>query len=163
MARSFARGKRRTRRKFASRKIAANRIGIVAVCSLMPSKTKTSAFMAGLALSGRRKLQFSGVGDGDLLARNHDARSCSGGLLVSSVRSFSSSSAGTDLGSVFHFAAAPFAYDNRHCFHALAFLSIWIVSVTDRSARAETERQAVDAVRPIGNRYRYSETKTPTS
>jgi cation/acetate symporter len=47
---------------------------------------------------------------------------------------------------VFHFPAALFPYENPALFSMpLAFLFLWLFSVTDRSARAVRERTAFDA------------------
>jgi len=47
---------------------------------------------------------------------------------------------------VFHFPAAPFPYDNPALFSMpLAFVSVWLFSVTDRSARGAKEREAFNA------------------
>jgi cation/acetate symporter len=47
---------------------------------------------------------------------------------------------------VFHFATAPFPYENPALFSMpSAFLFCWLFSVTDRSARAVRERAAFEA------------------
>ena len=47
---------------------------------------------------------------------------------------------------VFHFATAPFPYENPALFSMpLAFICVWVFSVTDRSARGARERKAFDA------------------
>jgi hypothetical protein len=47
---------------------------------------------------------------------------------------------------LFHFATAPFPYDNPALFSMpMAFFGIWLFSVTDRSVRAVRERKAFDA------------------
>jgi cation/acetate symporter len=47
---------------------------------------------------------------------------------------------------VFHFASPLFPYDNPALFSMpLAFLAIWLGSLSDRTARASTERRAFDA------------------
>jgi len=127
-------------------KIAAIAIGIVAVLLAYAFENQNVAFMAGLALAVAASCNFPVLAMAIFWRGTTTRGAVTGGLvgLVSSVLLVVLSR--TVWVAVLHFAAAPFPYDNPALFSMpLAFLSIWIFSVTDRSARAETERQAFDA------------------
>jgi cation/acetate symporter len=127
-------------------KIAAIAIGIVAVLLAYAFESQNVAFMAGLALAVAASCNFPVLAMAIFWRGATTRGAVAGGLvgLTSSVLLVVFSR--TVWVAVFHFAAAPFPYDNPALFSMpLAFLSIWIFSVTDRSARAKTERQAFDA------------------
>jgi len=127
-------------------KIAAIAIGIVAVLLAYSFESQNVAFMAGLALAVAASCNFPVLAMAIFWRGATTRGAVAGGLvgLTSSVLLVVFSR--TVWVAVFHFAAAPFPYDNPALFSMpLAFLSIWIFSVTDRSARAKTERQAFDA------------------
>jgi cation/acetate symporter len=127
-------------------KIAAIAIGIIAVLLAYAFENQNVAFMAGLALAVAASCNFPVLAMAIFWRGTTTRGAVAGGLvgLISSVLLVVLSR--TVWVAVFHFAAAPFSYDNPALFSMpLAFLSIWIFSVTDRSARAETERQAFDA------------------
>lgn len=127
-------------------KIAAIAIGIIAVLFAYAFENQNVAFMAGLALAVAASCNFPVLAMAIFWRGTTTRGAVAGGLvgLISSVLLVVLSR--TVWVAVLHFAAAPFPYDNPALFSMpLAFLSIWIFSVTDRSARAETERQAFDA------------------
>jgi cation/acetate symporter len=127
-------------------KIAAIAIGIIAVLLAYAFENQNVAFMAGLALAVAASCNFPVLAMAIFWRGTTTRGAVAGGLvgLISSVLLVVLSR--TVWVAVFHFAAAPFSYDNPALFSMpLAFLSIWIFSVTDRSTRAETERQAFDA------------------
>jgi cation/acetate symporter len=127
-------------------KIAAIAIGIIAVLLAYAFENQNVAFMAGLALAVAASCNFPVLAMAIFWRGTTTRGAVAGGLvgLISSVLLVVFSR--TVWVAVFHFAAAPFSYDNPALFSMpLAFLSILIFSVTDRSARAETERQAFDA------------------
>jgi cation/acetate symporter len=124
-------------------KIAAIAIGIIAVLLAYAFENQNVAFMAGLALAVAASCNFPVLAMA-IFWRGTTTRGAVAGGLVGLISSVVLSR--TVWVAVFHFAAAPFSYDNPALFSMpLAFLSIWIFSVTDRSTRAETERQAFDA------------------
>jgi cation/acetate symporter len=127
-------------------KIAAIAIGIIAVLLAYAFENQNVAFMAGLALAVAASSNFPVLAMAIFWRGTTTRGAVAGGLvgLISSVLLVVLSR--TVWVAVFHFAAAPFPYDNPALFSMpLAFLSIWSFSVTDRSAKAETERQAFDA------------------
>jgi cation/acetate symporter len=127
-------------------KIAAIAIGIIAILLAYAFENQNVAFMASLALAVAASCNFPVLAMAIFWRGTTTRGAVAGGLvgLISSVLLVVLSR--TVWVAVFHFAAAPFPYDNPALFSMpLAFLSIWIFSVTDRSARAETERQAFDA------------------
>jgi cation/acetate symporter len=127
-------------------KIAAIAIGIIAVLLAYAFEHQNVAFMAGLALAVSASCNFPVLAMAIFWRGTTTRGAVAGGLvgLFGSVVLVVLSR--TVWVTVFHFATAPFPYDNPALFSMpLAFLSIWIFSVTDRSARAETERKAFDA------------------
>ncbi len=142
----IARGKASDADEVRVSKIAAIAIGIVAVLLAYAFENQNVAFMAGLALAVAASCNFPVLAMAIFWRGTTTRGAVAGGLvgLISAVLLVVLSK--TVWVAVFHFAAAPFPYDNPALFSMpLAFLSIWIFSVTDRSARAETERQAFDA------------------
>jgi cation/acetate symporter len=127
-------------------KIAAIAIGIIAVLLAYAFENQNVAFMAGLALAVAASCNFPVLAMAIFWRGTTTRGAVAGGLvgLISSVLLVVLSR--TVWVAVFHFATAPFPYDNPALFSMpLAFLSIWSFSVTDWSARGETERQAFDA------------------
>jgi cation/acetate symporter len=127
-------------------KIAAIAIGILAVLLAYAFENQNVAFMAGLALAVAASCNFPVLAMAIFWRGTTTRGAVAGGLvgLLSSVLLVVLSR--TVWVAVFHFANAPFPYDNPALFSMpLAFLSTWIFSVTARSARAETEQQAFDA------------------
>jgi cation/acetate symporter len=142
----IARGKASDADEVRISKIAAIAIGIVAVLLAYAFENQNVAFMAGLALAVAASCNFPVLAMAIFWRGTTTRGAVAGGLvgLISAVLLVVLSK--TVWVAVFHFAAAPFPYDNPALFSMpLAFLSIWIFSVTDRSARAEKERQAFDA------------------
>jgi cation/acetate symporter len=127
-------------------KIAALGIGIVAVLLAYAFENQNVAFMAGLALSVAASCNFPVLAMAIFWRGTTTRGAVTGGLvgLVSSVALVVLSK--TVWVAVFHFAAAPFPYDNPALFSMpLAFLCVWLFSASDRSARAVRERKAFDA------------------
>jgi cation/acetate symporter len=127
-------------------KIAALAIGIVAVLLAYAFERQNVAFMAGLALSVAASCNFPVLAMAIFWRGTTTRGAVVGGLagLVASVSLVVLSK--TVWIALFHFATAPFPYDNPALFSMpLAFFGIWVFSVTDRSARAVRERKAFDA------------------
>ena len=127
-------------------KIAALAIGIVAVLLAYAFENQNVAFMAGLALSVAASCNFPVLAMAIFWRGTTTRGAVAGGLvgLVASVALVVLSK--TVWVAVFHFAAAPFPYDNPALFSMpLAFVCVWLFSATDRSARAGRERKAFDA------------------
>ena len=127
-------------------KVAAVGIGIAAVLLAYAFEKQNVAFMAGLALSVAASCNFPVLAMAIFWRGTTTRGAVAGGLvgLVSSVSLVVLSK--TVWVAVFHFAAAPFPYDNPALFSMpSAFLCVWLFSVTDRSARAVRERKAFDA------------------
>jgi cation/acetate symporter len=142
----IARGRASETREVWVSKIAALGIGIVAVLLAYAFENQNVAFMAGLALSVAASCNFPVLAMAIFWRGTTTRGAVAGGLagLVSSVSLVVLSK--TVWVAVFHFAAAPFPYDNPALFSMpLAFLCVWLFSVTDRSARAVRERKAFDA------------------
>ncbi len=127
-------------------KIAALAIGIVAVLLAYAFENQNVAFMAGLALSVAASCNFPVLAMAIFWRGTTTRGAVAGGLvgLVASVALVVLSK--TVWVAVFHFATAPFPYDNPALFSMpLAFACVWLFSATDRSARAVRERKAFDA------------------
>lgn len=142
----IARGRASETREVWVSKVAAFGIGIVAVLLAYAFENQNVAFMAGLALSVAASCNFPVLAMAIFWRGTTTRGAVAGGLvgLISSVSLVVLSK--TVWVSVFHFAAAPFPYDNPALFSMpLAFLCVWLLSVTDRSARAVRERGAFDA------------------
>jgi cation/acetate symporter len=127
-------------------KVAACAIGVVAVLLAYAFENQNVAFMAGLALSVAASCNFPVLAMAIFWRGTTTRGAVTGGLvgLVSSVALVVLSK--TVWVAVFHFATAPFPYDNPALFSMpLAFVCVWLLSVTDRSARGVRERRAFDA------------------
>ncbi len=127
-------------------KIAALVIGVVAVLLAYAFENQNVAFMAGLALSVAASCNFPVLAMAIFWRGTTTRGAVAGGLagLISSVLLVVLSK--TVWVAAFHFASAPFPYDNPALFSMpLAFLCVWLFSVTDRSERAARERGAFDA------------------
>lgn len=142
----IARGKASDADEVRVSKIAAIAIGIVAVALAYAFENQNIAFMAGLALSVAASCNFPVLAMAIFWRGTTTRGAIAGGLigLFSSVLLVVLSKTVWVL--VFHFSAAPFPYDNPALFSMpLAFVSVWLFSVTDRSARAAKEREAFNA------------------
>jgi cation/acetate symporter len=142
----IARGQASEAREVWVSKIAALAIGIVAVLLAYAFERQNVAFMAGLALSVAASCNFPVLAMAIFWRGTTTRGAVVGGLagLVASVSLVVLSK--TVWVALFHFATAPFPYDNPALFSMpLAFLGIWVFSVTDRSARAVRERKAFAA------------------
>jgi cation/acetate symporter len=127
-------------------KIAAVVIGIVAVFLAYAFENQNVAFMAGLALSVAASCNFPVLAMAMFWRGTTTRGAVAGGLvgLFASVLLVVLSK--TVWVAVFHFAAAPFPYENPALFSMpLAFLFTWVISVTDHSERAAREWQAFEA------------------
>lgn len=127
-------------------KIAAIVIGIVAVFLAYAFENQNVAFMAGLALSVAASCNFPVLAMAMFWRGTTTRGAVVGGLagLLASVLLVVLSK--TVWVAVFHFATAPFPYENPALFSMpLAFLFTWLFSVTDHSERAVREREAFDA------------------
>jgi cation/acetate symporter len=142
----IAGGKASDRREILVSKVAATVIGIVAVALSAAFENQNVAFMAGLALSVAASCNFPILAMA-LYWRGTTTRGAVAGALLGlfgSVLLVVLSK--TVWVALFHFAKAPFPYDNPALFSLpLAFAGIWLFSVTDRSARANAERKAFEA------------------
>jgi cation/acetate symporter len=127
-------------------KIAAVVIGIVAVSLAYAFENQNVAFMAGLALSVAASCNFPVLAMAMFWRGTTTRGAVAGGLagLIASVLLVVLSK--TVWVAVFHFATAPFPYENPALFSMpLAFLFAWLFSVTDHSERAARERKAFEA------------------
>jgi cation/acetate symporter len=142
----IARGKASDADEVRVSKIAAIGIGVIAVVLAYAFENQNIAFMAGLALSVAASCNFPVLAMAIFWRGTTTRGAIAGGLigLFSSVLLVVLSKTVWVL--VFHFPAALFPYDNPALFSMpLAFLSVWLFSVTDRSARGAKEREAFDA------------------
>ncbi|SFH65745.1 cation/acetate symporter [Bradyrhizobium sp. Gha] len=127
-------------------KIAAVAIGIVTVGLAITFENQNVAFMAGLALSVAASCNFPVLAMAIFWRGTTTRGAVAGGLvgLFSSLIFVVLSK--TVWVAVFHFAAPLFPYDNPALFSMpLAFLVIWLGSLSDQTARASAERRAFDA------------------
>ena len=127
-------------------KVAAVGIGVVAVLLAYSFENQNVAFMAGLALSVAASCNFPVLAMAIFWRGTTTRGAVTGALagLFSSVILVVFSK--TVWVAVFGFKSALFPYENPALFSMpLAFLFIWLFSVTDRSARAARERSAFDA------------------
>jgi len=127
-------------------KIAAVAIGIVAVGLAVAFENQNVAFMAGLALSVAASCNFPVLAMAIFWRGTTTRGAVVGGLvgLFSSVLLVVLSK--TVWVAMFHYTAPLFPYDNPALFSMpLAFLAIWLGSLSDRTARAAAERRAFDA------------------
>ncbi|MDB5634031.1 MAG: actP, partial [Tardiphaga sp.] len=142
----IARGQATEAREVWVSKVAALAIGIVAVLLAYAFENQNVAFMAGLALAVAASCNFPVLAMAIFWRGTTTRGALAGGLagLVASVSLVVLSK--TVWVALFHFAVAPFPYDNPALFSMpLAFLCVWVFSVTDRSARGVGERKAFDA------------------
>jgi cation/acetate symporter len=127
-------------------KLAAVGIGVAAVLLAYSFENQNVAFMAGLALSVAASCNFPVLAMAIFWRGTTTRGAVTGALagLISSVVLVVFSK--TVWVAVFNFKSALFPYENPALFSMpLAFLFIWLFSVTDRSARAARERKAFDA------------------
>jgi cation/acetate symporter len=142
----IAHGRASDAREVLISKIAALGIGLVAVLLAYAFENQNVAFMAGLALSVAASCNFPVLVMAMFWRGATTRGAVAGGLagLVASVVLVLLSK--TVWVAVFHFPVAIFPYENPALFSMpLAFLLVWLFSVTDRSARAVRERAAFDA------------------
>jgi cation/acetate symporter len=126
-------------------KMSAVGIGVFAVVLAYAFENQNVAFMAGLALSVAASCNFPVLVMAMFWRGMTTRGAVAGGLvgLIASVVLVVLSK--TVWSSVFHFATAPFPYENPAVFSMpLAFIFAWLFSVTDRSARAAQERAAFE-------------------
>ena len=135
-------------------KVAAVGIGVAAVLLAYSFENQNVAFMAGLALSVAASCNFPVLATAIFWRGTTTRGAVTGALagLISSVVLVVFSK--TVWVAVFNFKSALFPYENPALFSMpLAFLFIWLFSITDRSARAARERKALRrAVRPVRDR-----------
>jgi cation/acetate symporter len=127
-------------------KIAAVGLGIIAVLLAYSFENQNVAFMAGLALSVAASCNFPVLAMAIFWRGTTTRGAVAGALggLISSVVLVVLSK--TVWVAIFGSKTALFPYENPALFSMpLAFLFIWLFSVTDRSARAARERNAFDA------------------
>jgi cation/acetate symporter len=142
----MARGKASETSEVMVAKIAAVAIGIVAVGLAVAFENQNVAFMAGLALSVAASCNFPVLAMAIFWRGTTTRGAVAGGLvgLFSSVLLVVLSK--TVWVAMFHYTAPLFPYDNPALFSMpLAFLAIWLGSLSDRTARATAERRAFDA------------------
>jgi cation/acetate symporter len=127
-------------------KMAALGIGIVAVLLAYAFENQNVAFMAGLALSVAASCNFPVLVMAMFWRGTTTRGAVAGGLVGLAASVVMVVLSKTVWVAVLHFAAALFPYENPALFSMpLAFLFVWLFSVTDRSARAVRERIAFDA------------------
>jgi cation/acetate symporter len=127
-------------------KAAAIGIGVVAVLLAYSFENQNVAFMAGLALSVAASCNFPVLAMAIFWRGTTTRGAVSGalaGLFCSVILVVLSKTVWV---AVFGFKSALFPYENPALFSMpLAFLFMWLFSITDRSARAARERKAFDA------------------
>jgi cation/acetate symporter len=142
----IARGKAPEGHEVLVAKIAAIGIGITAVALAYAFENQNVAFMAGLALSVAASCNFPVLAMAIFWRGTTTRGAVVGGLvgLISSILLVVLSK--TVWVAVFHFAAPLFPYDNPALFSMpLAFITIWLGSMSDKTRRAVAERHAFDA------------------
>jgi cation/acetate symporter len=142
----IARGKAPEGHEVRVAKFAAIGIGIVAVWLAYAFENQNVAFMAGLALSVAASCNFPVLAMAIFWRGTTTRGAVVGGSmgLISSILLVVLSK--TVWVAVFHFSAPLFPYDNPALFSMpLAFLAIWLGSMSDKTARATAERYAFDA------------------
>ncbi|MHC2463304.1 cation/acetate symporter ActP [Bradyrhizobium embrapense] len=142
----LAGGKASEARELWVSKISAVAIGIVAVLLAYTFENQNVAFMAGLALSVAASCNFPVLAMAMFWRGTTTRGAVAGGLagLVASVVLVALSK--TVWVAVLGFPTALFPYDNPALVSMpLAFLFVWLFSVTDRSERAAREREAFAA------------------
>jgi cation/acetate symporter len=126
-------------------KVAAITIGIVAVLLAYAFENQNVAFMAGLALSVAASCNFPVLANVIFWRGTTTRGAVAGGLpgLIAAVVLVVASK--IVWVAVFKFSAPLFPYDNPALFSMpLAFLFIWLFSITDQTARAARERKSFD-------------------
>lgn len=142
----IARGRASDAREVWISKAAAIVIGIVAVLLAYAFENQNVAFMAGLALAVAASCNFPVLAMAIFWRGTTTRGAVAGGLVGLAASVLLVVLSKTVWVAVFHFATAPFPYDNPALFSMpLAFAFTWLFSVTDRSARADREREAFDA------------------
>ncbi|OKO69334.1 acetate permease [Bradyrhizobium sp. NAS96.2] len=139
-------GKASEHRELLVSRIAAMAIGVIAVLLAYAFENQNVAFMAGLALSVAASCNFPVLAMAMFWRGTTTRGAVAGGLagLVASVVLVVLSK--TVWVAVLGFPSAVFPYDNPALFSMpLAFLFVWLFSVTDRSARATREHEAFTA------------------
>ncbi|MGL3209800.1 cation/acetate symporter ActP [Bradyrhizobium sp. BR 1433] len=142
----LAGGKASEARELMVSKFSAVAIGVVAVLLAYAFENQNVAFMAGLALSVAASCNFPVLAMGMFWRGTTTRGAVAGGLagLVASVVLVVLSK--TVWVAVLGFPTALFPYDNPALVSMpLAFLFVWLFSVTDRSERAAREREAFAA------------------
>jgi cation/acetate symporter len=126
--------------------MAAIAIGIVAELLAYAFENQNVAFMAGLALSVAASCNFPVLVMAMFWLGTTTRGAVAGGLMGLTASVVLVVFSKTVWVAVFHFPAGIFPYENPALFSMpLAFLFVWLFSVTDGSARAVRERAAFDA------------------
>ncbi len=143
----FARGRDSERQQLVISRVATVGLGILAILLGIVFEHQNVAFMVGLAFAVAASANFP------VLLLSISWRGCTTrgalvggatGLLVATVWVTLSSTVWVD---VFHFDAPITPFPNPAIISVpLAFLAIWFFSITDRSAAAQREREAFDAL-----------------
>jgi cation/acetate symporter len=142
----IARGRASDAREVWVSKMAALGIGIIAVLLAYAFENQNVAFMAGLALSVAASCNFPVLVMAMFWRGTTTRGAVAGGLMGLAASVVLVVLSKTVWVAVFHFPAAIFPYENPAVFSMpLAFLFVWLFSMTDRSARAVRERAAFDA------------------
>jgi cation/acetate symporter len=142
----IARGRVSDMREVWVSKMAAIAIGIVAVLLAYAFENQNVAFMAGLALSVAASCNFPVLLMAMFWRGTTTRGAVAGGLMGLTASVVLVVFSKTVWVAVFHFPAGIFPYENPALFSMpLAFLFVWLFSVTDGSARAVRERAAFDA------------------
>ncbi|MBR1236052.1 cation/acetate symporter ActP [Bradyrhizobium sp. AUGA SZCCT0182] len=142
----IARGQAPEGREVRIAKLAAIVIGIAAIALAYAFENQNVAFMAGLALSVAASCNFPVLAMAIFWRGTTTRGAVLGGIvgLISSILLVVLSK--TVWVAVFHYAAPLFPYDNPALFSMpLAFLAIWLGSMSDKTVRATAERHAFDA------------------
>lgn len=142
----IARGQAPEGREVRIAKLAAIVIGIAAIALAYAFENQNVAFMAGLALSVAASCNFPVLAMAIFWRGTTTRGAVLGGIvgLISSILLVVLSK--TVWVAVFHYAAPLFPYDNPALFSMpLAFLAIWLGSMSDETVRATAERHAFDA------------------
>jgi cation/acetate symporter len=142
----IAKGRASDTREVWVSKMAALAIGIVAVLLAYAFENQNVAFMAGLALSVAASCNFPVLVMAMFWRGTTTRGAFAGGLMGLAASVVLVLLSKTVWVAVFHFPTAIFPYENPALFSMpLAFLFVWLFSVTDRSARAAREHAAFDA------------------
>lgn len=142
----LARGQAPEGREVRIAKLAAIVIGVAAIGLAYAFENQNVAFMAGLALAVAASCNFPVLAMAIFWRGTTTRGAVIGGIvgLISSILLVVLSK--TVWVAVFHYAAPMFPYDNPALFSMpLAFLAIWVGSMSDRTSRANAERHAFDA------------------